>query len=185
MSRIKADLSRLSLNQLCTLTGKTSRTLKKLLADVEPEEESGTFYYRPPEALPAIYGISHSGLSALAAPDPDEDDAGDDSSDRKLDPIREKALLDRARRMKVELEIQEQKKLLIRAESVEAEWARMAGAFRSRILNIPKKLAAKLCQAKEIRAIEKILTTECHEALTELSAYGADFSRADADPQGS
>lgn len=178
MSRIKADLSRVSLNQLCTLTGKTSRTLKKLLADVVPDEESGTLYYCPPEVLPVIYGISFRDLHAEPA-------AEDESEENRLDPIREKALLDRARRQKVELEIAEEKKKLIRIEKVEETWSKMAGAFRSRILNMPKKLAAKVCQTKDIKAIEKILSAECEEALTELSEYGADFGRENAHSSGS
>lgn len=185
MSRIKADLSRLSVNQLSELTGKDRRTLKKLLADIDPQEESGTLFYIPREALPVIYGISHAGLSALGSAAEDSEDDGDGSMQDRLDPIREKALLDRVRRQKIELEIAEERKKLIRIEKVEETWSKMAAAFRAKILALPKKCAPRVCATKETRQIEKILTQECHEALKELSEYGAEFERGEAIQEGS
>jgi hypothetical protein len=175
MSRTKTDLSRVTLNQLETLTGKNFRALKKALADVTPEERGGSFFYDPTEALPIIYGIRFSDLPA-------PDAAGDDDSvadpARPLDPVREKALLDRAKRRKVDIEIQEKLKKLIPAEKVAEEWGKMVGAFRSKLLNLPKKLAPKVCATKDVNKIEKILTAECHEALQELAGYESDRDSA-------
>ena len=182
MSRIKADLTRLSLNQLSTLTGKTSRTLKKLLANLPPEEESGTLYYRPVEALPQIYGLGYFDVNR----DLPAGEHGDDFEDGRLpDPIREKARLDRRRADKLEIEIDVMKKKLIPIESVESAWSQMAGAFRSKIMNLPRKVAPRICATKDMRAIEKILSDECNEALTELSEYGDGFSRAKSNKAGS
>lgn len=170
MSRQKADLARVSLNQLSTLTGKTYRTLKKVLADVPPaSEESGTFFYSPVEVLPIIYGVVRQ-----------EQDGAAEIGDGILDPVREKARLDKLRGDKVQIEIDVLREKLIPAERVELQWSKMAAAFRSKILNLPAKISPRLCAVKEIKEVEKILKAECNEALKELSEYdgGSDRTRA-------
>lgn len=181
MSRVKADLSQLSLNQLCELTGKTYRTVKKALdgSQIQPARiESGTLYYDPPDALAVIY----------APPAWAEDPAGlegdgDTSGQPRLDPIYQKARLDKLRADKVELEVLVMKGKLIPAEKVEETWTKMAGAFRAKILAVSPKVTPKIVAAGgSLIEIERILKQEHNEALAELAGYDsrASASREDS-----
>jgi hypothetical protein len=175
MSRLKADLSLVSLNQLCTLTGKTSRTLKKLLAEMPPKStESGTLWYAPAEALPVIYGVDlvTRRLGEMM-------ESGDTEM---LDPMLQKARFDKLRADKVALEIEQIKKNLIPRDKVEASWVKLVSNLRTAIMNFPNHVAPKVCQVKTIPETQKVLKTECHELLKELSEYrdGIDRSGADA-----
>lgn len=161
MSRIKTDLSYVTLNQLCTLTGKTYRTLKKLLEDVptyESEEGEDVLLYSPQEALPAIY-----------KPEPVEGSPG--MPNGMLNPIHEKARLDKLRADKVELELGVLRGRLVPVEQVEEQWLSMAGNFRMRILSISSKLALRLLNKSDPNEVQRILETEHHEALKELSQH--------------
>lgn len=161
MSRSKVDLSYVTLNQLCTLTGMTYRTLKKKLAEVDPAEgdEENTLLYKPNEVLPIIYGIVDASGEEIEV-------------EKKIyDLTNERARLAKFQADKAELEVSVIKGNLIPAEQVEHGWSKMAAAFRSKILGIPSKVAPQVAAEGDVRVIEQLLRTECNEALSELSEY--------------
>ncbi len=81
----------------------------------------------------------------------------------------EKALLDRARRLKVELEIAEKEAKLLDAEAVKEEWSRLVMNFRARMLALPGNVAPLVAVAGDVVACEAIVKERVYEALTELS----------------
>lgn len=158
MSRVKEDLRRVSLNQLCTLTGKTSRTIKKYLADLTPQEESGILYYNPVDALPLIYGLN---------------------SGNKVDPWKEKARYDQLRADKVSLEIEILRENLIPADRVESAWQKIVGIIRSRFLTLPSRVSPRVLGITEPAEVERLLKAEVYDALTELSGYNDGIDRSE------
>jgi phage terminase Nu1 subunit (DNA packaging protein) len=173
MGKVKVSFERVSLNQLCTLTGKQSRTLKKLLADTPPiEGEGSALLYIPSDVLPIIYGVRQ-------APSDEPTFA------EGLNPLQEKARLDKLKADKVEIEIAVMKGKLIPADRVEMSWSKLVSAFRSKILNMPSKISPRICAVKDIKEVEKILKAECNEALTELSEYGNGIDRPRNSAKGS
>ena len=172
MGKIKDDFSYVSINQLVTLTGKTSRTLKKILADVEPSsQEAGSILYIPSEVLPIIYDERRG--------------CGNGGPSHDLNPIQEKARLDKLKADKVQIEIDVLKETLIPIERVEQSWSKLVSAFRSKILAMPSKLSPRVCAVKEIKEVEKILKAEVNEALTELSEFDGGLNKQRTRPQGS
>lgn len=91
--------------------------------------------------------------------------------DGGLDPAQEKAALDKARRGLVELQRAEKEKALIPAEAVLGHWSRLIGNARSRLLNLPGRLAVE-CSGKSQHEIGQIAKAVIHEALAELAASG-------------
>jgi len=89
----------------------------------------------------------------------------------EIDYNREHALLERAKRLKAELQLNVMKGELHRSKDVELVMNDMIAAFRVRILAIPTKLAPQLEGMKELTQIRDLLTREMIEALTELSQY--------------
>ena len=81
----------------------------------------------------------------------------------------EKALLDRARRLKVELEIAEKEAKLLDAEAVKEEWSRLVMNFRARMLALPTSLAPAVAVEGDVVACAALLKATVYEALTELS----------------
>ncbi len=158
MSRVKEDLSWVSLNQLCVLTGKTSRTVKKLLSEIKPREESGTLLYKSSEVLPIIYGIGKPG-------------------DEKLDSWQEKARYDSLRADKVQIEIDIMKENLIPADRVERAWQKLLATLRARLLTLPSRLAPRLVGINEASELERHIRTDVYEALEELSKHDDGIDR--------
>lgn len=157
MSRVKEDLRRVSLNQLCTLTGKTHRTVKKYLADLPAQEEGGVLYYNPVEALPLIYGLN---------------------SGNKVDPFKEKARYDQLRADKVSLEIEIMRENLIPADRVEKSWGKIVSIIRARFLTLPTRVSPRIQGLTEPQEIERVLRAEVYDALTELSEYDDGIDRS-------
>ncbi|RXZ84595.1 hypothetical protein EBB07_00845 [Paenibacillaceae bacterium] len=85
----------------------------------------------------------------------------------------ERALHERVKRQKTEMQLAVMKGEMHRSEDVEYVMNDMIAAFRSRILSLPSKVAPRLIGKKEIPAILELLTTEVREALYELSEYSA------------
>jgi len=85
----------------------------------------------------------------------------------------ERALHERAKREKTELQLAVMKGEMHRSEDVEYVMNDMIAAFRSRILSLPAKVSPRLAGKKEIPVILEILTTEVRDALNELSEYSA------------
>lgn len=175
MSRNKADLAYVTLNQLSTLTGMTYRTLKKKLADVDPaeDEEGNTLLYRPAEVLPVIYGVVNAEGAEIQA------------ETKSYDIWKERARLAKFQADKAEIEVNTLRGNLIPAEQIEVSWSKMVSAFRSRILGIPAKLAIRAAAEGEVKVVEQMLKTECNEALSELSQYDPrDAGRQDLEEGG-
>lgn len=91
-------------------------------------------------------------------------------NDDELSYEREKALHEKAKREKAELQLLKMKNRLHAAEDVELIMTEMLVRFRNRILGIPAALAPKLYR-KTVPKIAEILKNELHSALTELSEY--------------
>lgn len=92
-------------------------------------------------------------------------------SDEELDLNRERTLLTRANREKVELELQIMRGELHRSDDVKRVMNDMLSAFRARCISIPSKAAPRLISQTEIPVIQDIIKKEVYEALAELSEY--------------
>lgn len=92
-------------------------------------------------------------------------------SDDELDLTKEKTLLTRANRMKVEMELKIIQGEVHRSEDVEKVMNDMLSSFRAQLLVIPGKAAPRLVGQTEIEPIKSILKNFIHEALQELSDY--------------
>lgn len=164
MSNPKVDLTKLSINQLETLTGSTYRTIKKILADVPPAETTGNaILYEAREALFLVFEAQ-----GVRRPPPNADGV------EILDPAQEKAKLDRKRTELVDLQLQEKKGILIPADEVEKTWSDQVVACRSKMLGIPNRLSAQLAVITDPHVIEAKLESTIREALNELEIIGSD-----------
>lgn len=94
-----------------------------------------------------------------------------EKTEEELDLTKEKTLLTRANRQKVELELQIMRGELHRSEDVRRVMNNMLGAFRARVLAIPSKTAPQLLAQTDLAIIQDILKKEVYEALQELSEY--------------
>jgi hypothetical protein len=160
-TKMKPDLTSVTLNQLEQLTGISYRTLKKRLVDLDPSFKDGnSIFYDPKEALPLIYKATEEKRIPFGL--------GFDPTG--LDPQTEKAKLDKARREKILIETRILKKELIPADQVENTWADIAVAIRSKILGMPTKIAPKVAALKgDVQKIEAELKSNCREICEELS----------------
>ncbi|GEB35295.1 hypothetical protein [Brevibacillus parabrevis] len=93
------------------------------------------------------------------------------TEENEVDYYREKALHEKAKREKTELQVAVMKGELHRSEDVAAVMDDMVTSFRARCLALPTKIAPQLLDKKAIAEVQAILTSEIHEALTELSTY--------------
>ena len=91
-----------------------------------------------------------------------------------VDAHQERARLLKAQADKTELEVKTLKSELIPSNEVEAQWAGLVVAFRSRMLGLPTRGAHLAIGHKEFHAIESGLRELVHEALTEISLYDPD-----------
>lgn len=94
-----------------------------------------------------------------------------EKTEEELDLTREKTLLTRANRQKVELELQIMRGELHRSEDVRCVMNNMLGAFRARVLAIPSKTAPQLLAQTDLAVVQDIIKKEVYEALQELSEY--------------
>lgn len=92
-------------------------------------------------------------------------------TEEELNLTKEKTLLTRANRQKVELELQIMRGELHRSEDVRRVMNDMLTAFRARCLAIPSKAAPRLQAQTDVAVIQDIIKKEVYEALTELSDY--------------
>ncbi|MGQ5522635.1 hypothetical protein ACUHMQ_05160 [Chitinimonas sp. PSY-7] len=87
----------------------------------------------------------------------------------------EKTRLIRAQAIKVERENALQDRQLIHASEAVQAWSEMIAAAKSKLLNLPGRLAPSLLKAKQAKDVERLLNDAIYEALTEL----ADWTPAD------
>jgi phage terminase Nu1 subunit (DNA packaging protein) len=94
-----------------------------------------------------------------------------EKTEEELNLTKEKTLLTRANRQKVELELQIMQGELHRSEDVRRVMNNMLGAFRARVLAIPSKAAPQLLAQTDLAVVQDIIKKEVYEALQELSEY--------------
>lgn len=147
-------MSEMSISELSNLTGFTRETVGKRLADIPHTTAAGNAKrYDPRAALPALYGVT-----------------GGNSG--QVDLMRERALLARSQRQKIDLEIGVMQRDLIPASVVETTWSGMTTAARARLLALPYRLAVDAIAADGVFArIESAAHELIREALEELHAY--------------
>lgn len=93
-----------------------------------------------------------------------------DSPDGEIEFDEEKALHERVKRHISELKLQTMKGELHKAEDVERVMSDMLAAFKTRVMNIPSKVAPVL-EDRDAAYIKERLTGEVIEALNELKDY--------------
>ena len=135
----------LSITKLVEITGKTSRTVNKRLEKLEsiPSERAGILYDSK-IALPLIYELS--GMS----------------------PQDEKARLDRLRADKVELDIKIATGELVKLDEISDAWVRSGTNTKTKILNVPTKIAPLVIGCKTIPQVKEIVDKALHEALADF-----------------
>lgn len=100
------------------------------------------------------------------------DGAFADNPDGELNIEEEKAIHERVKRHISELKLQTMKGELHKAKDVELVMSDMLSSFRTRILNIPSKVAPVL-EDRDAGYIKERLTVEVNEVLNELKGYDA------------
>ena len=99
---------------------------------------------------------------------------GVDQTGTRYDYEQERARLTKAQADRTELEARELMGEMVRVEVISAEWARMLGAMRQRLLSIPTKSAPRARGAASDVEAAAILELQIIEALEELSDDGVD-----------
>jgi len=148
----KADLSRLSITQLVELTRKDNRTITKRLREsgLKPIAQDGkTIWYAPELALAVIFG----GAS--------------------LDPAKELAKLNAAKREMLELQLSEKRHDLVPAVDVDHGYIALATSVSALMLSLPSALALELASEPNPAKCQEILEKAVHGALTDLANAGA------------
>lgn len=143
-----------TLNQLSDWTGHDRRTIKKRLEGL-PFIDNGNagHVYDSALALKRIY---------LGEPNPTGD----------LDPQQERAALDAAHRRLAEIEIAKREGELVETGLVQAHWCDMAARVRSKLLNLPNRIATETAAMTDYATIERSAKSLIHETLSELAANG-------------
>jgi hypothetical protein len=143
------DSSILNLKDLEVLTGKTFKTLKKRLENLDPVKVTpkGNFYDAR-HALPLLYEAKQNG---------------------DLDLSSERAKLANAQTEKTIVETEKLKERYVPVEEVERQWSAVILNARSKLLLLPKKMAFDLKGITDVEVIEERLETYIYDALTDLS----------------
>ena len=142
-------------NQLAEWTGHDRRTIKKRLEGLPfIDSGNGGHFYDSALALKRIY-------------------IGEPNATGDLDPQQERAALDAARRRLAEIEIARREGELVETSMVQAHWCDMAARVRSKLLNLPNRIATETAAMSDYAAIERSAKSLIHETLSELSANGA------------
>lgn len=95
-------------------------------------------------------------------------------SSEELDLNKERTLLTRANRQKVELELKIMKGELHRSEDVESVMNDMLSSFRAQMLVLPNKIAPLVLGQTELESVKSIIKKHIFDALQELSDYDPD-----------
>lgn len=91
--------------------------------------------------------------------------------DENIDLKREQALHERAKRELAEIKLSVVRGDVHRSDDVKLVMNDMIAAFRSKVLNIPAKIAPQLVGMKKHTDIQHLLMREVRDACTELSEY--------------
>jgi hypothetical protein len=171
LARPKEDLSKLTINQLETLTGMTFRSIKKYLSEgnLDPAETTDNcVFYNSKDALKILFNALSERDGNWVKVDENTPEA---QLEKILDPDIQKARKDRAQANKAEFELAVLKKKFMPADEVEKGWADMVTNFRIKMLSLAPTLAPTLFAIKEIRDFEKKWDEINRETLQELSEY--------------
>ena len=145
----------ISINQLADLTGKDRRTITARLSTIEPVKgPKNSHLYELPAALPKIFE--------------NFDDEGESTGLRSAQV--EKAALDRARRIAVELDTEIKRKNLIPREDLKTALEKTFAVVRAKLLALPDKAAQTFQEdwtRKELKESLKDLSRECAQELSE------------------
>lgn len=104
-------------------------------------------------------------------------------SDGEINYDQEHALLEKAKREKAEIDLQERKETLLRAKDVEHIVDGMILTCKAKLLAIPTKAAPKIIGKSEIPAIVEVMRDEIYEALNELKEIPAEQVEEAADDE--
>ncbi len=145
----KQDLRGTSVD-LARLLGITDRRVRQLVNDgIVSRQPEGD--YLLPEAIAEYYAFKYK---------PDE----------AVDYMEEKALHEKTKRELAELELARRRNEVHDAEDVQIVMVDMLTNLRSQLLGLPTKMAQLLAE-RDAGYIDKALTKEIEERLSELSAY--------------
>lgn len=138
-----------SISELAALTGMGRGTVKTRLALLTPTKEGTALLYESKEALPLLYRVGVGGEA--------------------LDPQRERALLDRERRLALEMANDKARGNLIPKEEVAAAWVENVTIARGRLLSLPARVAPLVLRQRDLRQIENTLKAAIIAILEELA----------------
>ena len=138
-----------SISELAALTGMGRGTVKNRLALLTPTKEGTALLYESKEALPLLYRVGVDGEA--------------------LDPPRERALLDRERRLALEMANAKTRGDLIPKEEVARTWVALVTVARGRLLALPGRVAHQVLRLHDLRQIEDTLSGEITLILEELA----------------
>lgn len=138
-----------SISELAALTGMGRGTVKTRLALLTPTKEGTALLYESKEALPLLYRVGVDGEA--------------------LDPRRERALLDRERRLALEMANAKTRGDLIPKEEVAQTWVALVTIARGRLLALPSRVAPQVLRLHDLRQIEDTLSGEIVVILEELA----------------
>jgi phage terminase Nu1 subunit (DNA packaging protein) len=156
----KSFPAEISVNMLSELTGKDRGTVTRRMTGIEPvESKRKGNYYDLKTAITAIF----EPLTDEQSPDFDSEDLF------YLNPQMEKARLDKARRISVELDNEIKKKNLIPKSHVKDSANKIFGAVRSKILNLPLKASQSMPDKPTRKQLQSHLSTQINEILKDLS----------------
>ncbi len=144
----------LTLGDLEKLTGRARHTIRRRLerAGIKPEKVTrNTHYYRPPEALRAIYADPSEGLHQ-----------------QHLSVSEERAKLINAQRRRVEMEIEERTGQLVEIDLVRDTILSGVTILRGRLEQMPAAIASRIMTADSQSSAEGIIMDEVEQALGDL-----------------
>lgn len=98
-------------------------------------------------------------------------DLKDKNVDDELDPDRERALLTRRQREKLDIEIAEMRGKMHSSDDVERVMNDMLVNFKAKLISMPTKIAPILISRNDVSVIQELLQIEFFEVLQELSSY--------------
>lgn len=78
---------------------------------------------------------------------------------------------DKLKKRKTELQVMQMEKELLFAKDVISMWTDFATMVKSKLLNIPTKLAPQIVGVEDVTVIKKTITAEVTEALNEIADF--------------
>lgn len=140
---------------LAELTGRERRTIKKRLEAISPiaSKRKGQ-YYDIKEAMRCICDASKEIR---------------DESGELINPVLEKAKLDRERRISMELDNEQKQRNLIPRDEIKEVLAKGFVAIKAKIMSVPTKAVHSLPENLTKRQLKDFLSNEMKNALRELA----------------